>query len=59
MRHQDKVEVNINEVWREIQHIKIETERFSWLLGEELTRQIIETLEEKENDIVENLMWFA
>ena len=48
MRHQDKVAMNINEVWREIQHVRIETEKFSWLLGEELTRQILETMEEKE-----------
>ena len=51
--------MNTNEVLKEIQHLKEEARKYSWLLGEELTRQVIEVLEEKENDVLENLMWFA
>jgi hypothetical protein len=50
---------NINEILWEIRRLKEEAEKFSWLLGEELTNKIIEVLEEKENDVIENLMWFA
>jgi len=58
-RKEDKGKMNTNEVLRVIQHLKKEARKFSWLLGEELTRKIIEVLEEKENDVLENLMWFA
>jgi hypothetical protein len=50
---------NMNEVSWEIRHLKAEAEKYSWLLGEELTHKIIEIMEEKENDVLENLMWFA
>jgi hypothetical protein len=51
--------ININEILWKIRHLKEEAERSSWLLGEELTHKIIEVLEEKEKDVIENLMWFA
>ncbi len=58
MRQEANGVLNINELLREIQRLKEEVEKSSWLLGEELTRKIIEVMEEKENDVIENLMWF-
>ena len=59
MREEDKGKMNTNEILRKIKYLKEEVRKFSWLLGEGLTRQVIEALEEKENDVLENLMWFA
>ena len=59
MRQEANGVLNINEILREIQRLKEEAETPPWLLGEELTRKIIEVLEEKENDVLENLVWFA
>jgi len=52
-------ENNINAILWEIRRLKEEAEKFSWLLGEELAHRIVEALQEKENDVIENLMWFA
>lgn len=51
--------MNTNEILWEIQQLKEEAERFSWLLGEELTQKIIGVLEERENDVLEHIMWLA
>ncbi len=51
--------MNINEILMEIKRIKKETKKFSWLLGEELTDQIIRVLEEREEQVLEHLMWSA
>ena len=51
--------MNINEILMEIKRVKKETEKFSWLLGEELTDQIIRVLEEREEQVHEHLMWSA
>ena len=51
--------MNINEILMEIKRIKKETKEFSWLLGEELTDQIIRVLEEREEQVLEHLMWSA
>ncbi len=51
--------MNTNEILKEIEHIKEEVRKYSWLLGEELADEVIEVLEEKENDVLENLMWAA
>jgi hypothetical protein len=52
-------EANINAILWEILRLKKEAEKFSWLLGEELAQRIVEVLQEKENDVIENLMWLA
>ncbi len=57
MRENNKGTVNINDVLREIQHLKGEMGKFSWLLGEELTHKVIEAIEEKEEEVLEHLMW--
>ncbi len=58
MQENNKSMTNINnEVLIAIQELKEETGKFSWLLGEELTRQILKVLETKEEDLRENLMW--
>ncbi len=59
MKQQNSNKINTNEVLIEIQHIKEQAEKFSWLLGAELTRKIIEVIEERENDVLENLMWWS
>ncbi len=59
MRGTGKVKWAYNEVLSEIRHLKDETEKFSWLLDEELMQKIIKAIEEKENDVIENLMCFA
>ncbi|HXG30144.1 MAG TPA: hypothetical protein VNK81_00740 [Thermodesulfobacteriota bacterium] len=51
--------MSTKEVLKEIQRLKEEAERSSWLLGEELTRRIIEALEEKENEVLEHIVWSA
>ena len=51
--------MNINEILMEIKRVKKETKKFSWLLGEELTDQIIKVLEEREEQVLEHLMWSA
>ena len=51
--------MNIHEILMEIKRIKKETKKFSWLLGEELTDQIIRVLEEREEQVLEHLMWSA
>ncbi|HZX15106.1 MAG TPA: hypothetical protein VFF49_11990 [Thermodesulfobacteriota bacterium] len=51
--------MNINEILMEIKRVKKETKKFSWLLGEELTDQIIRVLEEREEQVLEHLMWSA
>ncbi len=50
---------NMNEILWEIRHLKTEAEKHSWLLGDELTHKIVETMQEKETDLLENLMWSA
>lgn len=50
---------NGNHVLNEIKRLKVEVEKYSWLFGDELSREIIESLEEKENDIVEHVMWLT
>ncbi len=57
-REEDMI-MNINEILMEIKRIKKETKKFSWLLGEELTDQIIKVLEEREEQVLEHLMWSA
>ena len=57
-RDEDMI-MNINELLMEIKRIKKETKKFSWLLGEELTDQIIRVLEEREEQVHEHLMWSA
>ena len=57
-REEDMI-MNINEILMEIKRIKKETKKFSWLLGEELTDQIIRVLEEREEQVLEHLMWSA
>lgn len=57
-REEDMI-MNINELLMEIKRIKKETKKFSWLLGEELTDQIIRVLEEREEQVLEHLMWSA
>jgi hypothetical protein len=52
-------EANINAILWEIRRLKKEAEKFSCLLGEELAQMIVEVLQEKENDVIENLMWLA
>ena len=52
-------EVNTNAILWEIRRLKVETQKFSWLLGEALAQRIVEVLEEKENDVIENLMWLT
>ena len=51
--------MNTNEILMEIKQLKKETKKFSWLLGEELTDQIIKVLEEREEQVLEHLMWSA
>ncbi len=51
--------MNTNEILKEIQHLREEMRKYSWLLGEELTDEITEVLEEKENEVLENLTWAA
>ena len=51
--------MNTNEILMEIKQLKKETEKFSWLLGEELTYQIIRVLEEREEEVLEHIMWSA
>ena len=51
--------MNINEILMEIKRVKKETKKSSWLLGEELTDQIIRVLEEREEQVLEHLMWSA
>ena len=51
--------MNINGILMEIKRVKKETKKFSWLLGEELTDQIIRVLEEREEQVHEHLMWSA
>ncbi len=47
MKQEGNGAMDINEfVWK-IRHLKEEAKKFSWLLGEELTRKIVEVLEEK------------
>ena len=43
----------------EIKQLNKETKKFSWLLGEELTDQIIRVLEEREEEVLEHIMWSA
>jgi len=59
MRNESKGRMNTNEILIEIRRLKEEAEKFSWLLGEELKYEIIKVLEEKENDVLEHLMWLA
>ncbi len=56
---EEGMKMNINEILMEIKRIKKETKKFSWLLGEELTDQIIRVLEEREEQALEHLMWSA
>lgn len=51
--------MNTNEILMEIKQLKKETKKFSWLLGEELTDQIIRVLEEREEEVLEHIMWSA
>ena len=51
--------MNTNEILMEIKQLKRETKKFSWLLGEELTYQIIRVLEEREEEVLEHIMWSA
>ena len=57
-REEDMI-MNINEILMEIKRIKKETKKSSWLLGEEFTDQIIRVLEEREEQVLEHLMWSA
>jgi hypothetical protein len=59
MRENTRGTMNMNDVLIGIKHLKEEVEKSAWLLDKELTRKIIEVIEEKENDVLENLMWFA
>jgi signal recognition particle GTPase len=49
--------MNLNDVLREIQHLKREMGKFSSLLGGEITHKVIEAIEEKEEEVLEHLMW--
>ena len=51
--------MNTNEILMEIKQLKKETKKSSWLLGEELTDQIIRVLEEREEEVLEHIMWSA
>ncbi|GBD40005.1 hypothetical protein HRbin37_02291 [bacterium HR37] len=51
--------LNLGETLNEIQYLKKQIQDFSWLIGEELTEKLIEPLDEKENDIIENAMWWT
>ena len=51
--------MNIHEILMEIKRIKKETKKFSWLLDEEHTDQIIRVLEEREEEVLEHIMWSA
>ncbi|HEX3035301.1 MAG TPA: hypothetical protein VHT73_09225 [Thermodesulfobacteriota bacterium] len=60
MRNEGMGTMSPNGILMEINYLKAETERYSWLLGEELKRKIIKVLEEKEREVLENLiMWLA
>lgn len=59
IKQQINNKININEVLVEIRHIKEQAEKFSRLLGAELTCKIIEVIEGRENDVLENLMWWS
>ncbi len=57
MQENNKSMTNINnEVLIAIQKLKEETGKFSWLLGEEITHQILKVLETKKEDLRENLV---
>ncbi|GIW47985.1 MAG: hypothetical protein KatS3mg078_1862 [Deltaproteobacteria bacterium] len=51
--------LSLGETLNEIQYLKKQIQDFSWLIGEELTEKLIETLDEKENDVIENAMWWT
>lgn len=60
MRDESNSRMNTNEILIEIRRLKKELEILSWLLGdEELKHKVIKALEEKENDVLEHLMWLA
>ncbi len=56
---EENIIMNTNDILMEIKQLKKETIKFSWLLGEELTNQIIRVLEEREEEVLEHLMWSA
>ena len=60
MGNEGNTTLGTNGILKEIQHLKEEAEKYSWLLGEDLKDKIIRVLEEKENRILERLiMWLA
>lgn len=46
-------------IMNEIQRLKSEVRNYSWLFGYDLSREIITSLEEKENEYVEQVMWLT
>lgn len=60
MRNEGMTTMSPNGILTEINYLKGEAEKYSWLLGEELKQKIIKVLEEKEREVLENLiMWLA
>lgn len=51
--------MNSNNILSEIRRLKDEVDKFSWLFGDELSEEIINSLEEKENEYIEQVMWLS
>lgn len=51
--------ISTNNVLSEIRRLKLEAEKFDWLLGDDLSEEIINSLEEKENEVLEQIMWLS
>jgi hypothetical protein len=49
--------LSLGETLNEIQYLKKQIQDFSWLIGEELTEKLIETLDEKENNFSFMTSW--
>ncbi len=57
-REEDNI-MRINDILMEIKQLKKQTKKSSWFLGEELTDKILRVLEEREQEVLEHLMWSA
>lgn len=51
--------LNSRNIMNEIRRLKSEVKKYSWLFGDNLSEEIINSLEEKENEYVEQVMWLS
>lgn len=51
--------MNSANVLNEIKRLKLEIEKHSWLIGDELSNEILNSLEQRESEFIEQAMWLS